>query len=154
MTLNEYQEAAIRTAGDKTGGAFQPNLERGLTITALGIAGEAGEVADYVKKVVGHGHDLDAEKLVKELGDVLWYVAVMAAHLEVSLSSVAQANINKLRKRYPNGFSTAASVNRFGKHNFRGKSAPDDKVRTCIYCQVNEQAQSLSDDRCANNPIA
>lgn len=85
---------------------------RDVAVFALGIAGEAGEVADLIKKHIGHGHELDKSKLVRELGDVLWYVAGLATVLGVPLSEVAQVNISKLSKRYPNGFSSEASKNR------------------------------------------
>jgi NTP pyrophosphatase (non-canonical NTP hydrolase) len=77
-----------------------------------GLAGESGEVADLIKKQIGHGHDLDKDKLTKELGDVLWYLSQVAQQYEISLSTVATANIEKLRKRYPDGFTEAASKNR------------------------------------------
>lgn len=103
MTLDEYQSLSGRTA----------NMDCSETIRlctfGLGVAGEAGEVADLIKKHVGHGHDLDDDKLVKELGDVLWYVAGIATARGISLSEVAERNIDKLRKRYPDGFSEAAS---------------------------------------------
>ncbi len=146
-----------------------------LQILQLGLVGEAGEVADLIKKVEGHGHKPDREKLIKELGDVLWYVAVlhhalglkgreprplhvekrgpsdksggsirnaislciatadlvqyiagmrsdfgvilmiikeMAEESGSSLREVAQANINKLKQRYPDGFSSQASQRR------------------------------------------
>lgn len=83
-----------------------------LAINALGVAGEAGEVADLVKKHVGHGHALDRDKLAKELGDVLWYVAALAHDIGIDLSTVAALNIEKLRRRYPDGFSTERSINR------------------------------------------
>lgn len=103
MDLDEYQKAAGRTS-DKSS-----ETDKRLLIGALGIAGEAGEVADLVKKWVGHGHDRDVDVLVKELGDVLWYVAELASLHGVSLSAVAQRNIEKLRKRYPEGFTQEAS---------------------------------------------
>lgn len=101
-SLDFYQQLANRTAP----------CENQLATFALGVAGEAGEVADLVKKHIGHGHPLDVEKLKLELGDVLWYVAGLATLLGVTLSEVASANIAKLEKRYPNGFSTEASMNR------------------------------------------
>lgn len=101
MTLAEYQVATGRTAGDDS-----------LAILALGLAGESGEFADIVKKHLGHGHPLDDDKALKELGDVLWYVARAAAKLGFTLDDVAAANIAKLRKRYPDGFSTVASLHR------------------------------------------
>jgi len=78
MNIDEYQTLACRTMGDAS-----------ITTLALGIAGESGEVADLVKKHVGHGHELDREKLKEELGDVLWYVATMARALGKNLSSVS-----------------------------------------------------------------
>lgn len=103
MGLDEYQRLAMRT--------HQPGELR-LPCYALGVAGEAGEVADMVKKHLGHGHELDRDKLIKELGDVLWYVAGLAHLFDVSLSTVAEANVHKLEKRYPNGFSSEASLAR------------------------------------------
>lgn len=104
MNLDDYQRAAMRTHVDD--GPVR------LASYALGIAGEAGEVADLVKKHIGHGHPLDAVKLQNELGDVLWYIAGLAQVLGLSLSDVAQANIDKLLRRYPDGFSTEASIAR------------------------------------------
>jgi NTP pyrophosphatase (non-canonical NTP hydrolase) len=99
-TLNRYQQDASRTGGT------------GLAVSGLGIAGEAGEVADLIKKYIGHGHALSIDDLEKELGDVLWYVADLASQVGLTLEEVAAANIEKLRKRYPNGFSQEASQNR------------------------------------------
>lgn len=106
MTLTEYQREALRTA------SFSDDSERTLMILALGVAGEAGEVADLVKKAIGHGHGVDRELLAKELGDVLWYIAIMAAHLAFPLDDVAEMNIAKLRARYPDGFSSERSKER------------------------------------------
>lgn len=112
MTLNAYQRAASRTGGSD----LQPgNTLKGLSCAALGLTGEAGEVADIVKKVVHHRHPLDGaarEKLIKELGDVLWYVAHAASVLGVTLDHVAAVNVAKLRARYPEGFSPERSINR------------------------------------------
>lgn len=104
MKLNEYQADAMRTSPGNPGDR--------LTTFALGIAGEAGECADIVKKHVGHGHTLDREKLKAELGDVLWYVAGLANEICVSLQDVARGNLDKLAKRYPHGFNTADSIAR------------------------------------------
>ncbi|WP_418999318.1 nucleoside triphosphate pyrophosphohydrolase family protein [Agathobaculum sp.] len=103
MTPNEYQRKAMRTA---TGKCYD------ATNAALGIAGEAGEVADEVKKFTFQGHDWNPSRVVEELGDVLWYVALMADLLNVPLEYVMQTNIEKLERRYPDGFSNEASVNR------------------------------------------
>jgi len=106
MRLDEYQELALRTAGHREG-----DKEK-LTYTALGLMGESGEVAEMIKKAFYHGHPLDREALSKELGDVLWYLAVMADALDLSLDHVATENIEKLRARYPEGFSRERSRNR------------------------------------------
>jgi NTP pyrophosphatase (non-canonical NTP hydrolase) len=106
MNFNEYQTAANRTRNHDL------SKRDVLTMTGLGLGGEAGECADLVKKHVFHGHDLDREKVVKELGDVMWYVAVMASECGIPLEEVAEKNIAKLKARYPDGFSSEASRNR------------------------------------------
>lgn len=105
-SLNNYQKLASRTANDKV------TQKEALTNYALGIAGESGEVADMVKKHVFHNHELDKEEIVKELGDVMWYVANIATCLDVDLFEIANKNIDKLKKRYPEGFDTEKSKNR------------------------------------------
>jgi len=105
MDFAKYQQAAERTAG---------NLEarnRYLNFS-MGLAGEAGEVVDYLKKVLWHGHEMDQDKLKKELGDVLWYVATIATTADLDLSEIAIANIEKLKKRYPEGFDEEKSIKR------------------------------------------
>lgn len=104
--LNDYQRFAGVTAN--------ADLDEKLNIAtlALGVSGESGEVADHIKKWIGHNHDLDKNKMLKELGDVLWYVAVLSNALGFSLQEVAEANIAKLMARYPHGFSVEASKNR------------------------------------------
>jgi len=106
MNLNEYQELAARTANTDLG------LKDRLAMTGLGLVGETGECADLVKKHLFHGHPLDKDKLAKELGDVLWYVAIMANSIGLGLDEIGDRNIAKLRARYPEGFSEEASRNR------------------------------------------
>jgi NTP pyrophosphatase (non-canonical NTP hydrolase) len=105
MTLDEYQKLAARTIGTRTHADQLSNM-------ALGLAGEAGETADMLKKHLFHGKPLDHDEVVKELGDVMWYVAGMATAIGISLDDVAQRNVDKLRKRYPDGFSAEASQKR------------------------------------------
>ena len=81
----------------------------------MGLAGESGEVCDYLKKVVFHGHELDKDQLCKELGDVLWYVATLATTAGLSLGEIARANVVKLQLRYPDGFDSTRSMNRAGE---------------------------------------
>lgn len=106
MNIDDYQQAALATASVSSDGT------KALAVLGLGIAGESGEAADLIKKHVGHGHTLDSDKVIKELGDVLWYVAVMADRLGHKLSDVATINTMKLAARYPGGFSNEASINR------------------------------------------
>ena len=106
MDSADYQREARRTAGGE-----KPQYEA-LTLGGLGIAGEAGEVADHIKKVVYHQHPLDTAKLAEELGDALWYVAYLCDALGLTLGEVMEANIAKLRARYPDGWSAERSRNR------------------------------------------
>jgi NTP pyrophosphatase (non-canonical NTP hydrolase) len=106
MTLDDYQQFAARTLSPG-----QSATDR-LANAALGLSGEAGEVAELVKKHLFHGAPLDRDAVVKELGDCLWYVAALAGVLGVPLSEVGETNIDKLRRRYPEGFSHEASRNR------------------------------------------
>lgn len=80
-----------------------------LILTALGLAGEAGEIVDIVKKVIYHSHELDTSMLCKEAGDLLWYLALLCDTVGLTLEDVMQANVDKLRKRYPDGFDPKRS---------------------------------------------
>lgn len=110
MNATEYQVAAARTLIVNPGEFSKSDLM--VVWNAIGLAGEAGEVAELVKKGVFHRHEIDTGKLFKELGDVLWYVACMCTCLGMDLGEVMQGNIDKLKERYPNGFSHAESLNR------------------------------------------
>ena len=107
MTINEYQAAALRTA--QTDKLTASEL---LLNSALGLCGESGEVADLVKKHRFQGHDLDFEHIAKELGDISWYLAVGAYSIGYDLEKILQMNVDKLKARYPNGFSTDRSLHR------------------------------------------
>lgn len=106
MTFTTYEQAALRAAAPLT-----TKRDR-LTCGALGLAGESGEAADLVKKHLFHSHPLDRDKLLKELGDVLWYLALLANAAGSTLDEVAAANLAKLRARYPDGFDPERSMNR------------------------------------------
>ena len=106
MRINEYQELAMRTS-NKT----LPKDYR-LLNGALGLAGESGEVCDIVKKCFMQGHELDVPHIAKELGDICWYIAEAATAIGYNLEDIMQMNIDKLRKRYPEGFSSERSINR------------------------------------------
>lgn len=107
MTINEYQIEAMRTAAGMDYSTSEPIMN-----AALGIAGEGGEVADMVKKHVFQGHDLDRDHLAKELGDVLWYIAFGAYCIGYSMEDIMMMNVEKLRRRYPNGFDSEKSQHR------------------------------------------
>ena len=106
MTANEYQHKAMRT--------LNPELEQKdiLINSVMGLCGEAGEAIDIVKKWLMQGHELDKEHLIRELGDVAWYLAEAATALDISLETVLQINLDKLDKRFPKGFDTNDSVHR------------------------------------------
>lgn len=104
--FDDYQAEAMRTA------AFADTTRDTLATAALGLTGEAGEAAEIVKKWFAHGHELDHVALRKELGDVLWYIALACAATGIHMSEIASANIAKLRARYPEGFSTTESQKR------------------------------------------
>ena len=106
MTINEYQALAMTT--------LNPELSKKdvLINGVMGLCGESGEAIDIVKKHLHQGHELDKEKLAKELGDIAWYLAETAWALDIPLEQILQGNIDKLRKRFPEGFSTERSIMR------------------------------------------
>jgi len=106
VDANEYQRQALRTAATLSG------RDERLLNAAMGLAGEAGEFIEALKKSRFHGHVLDEAALHKELGDVLWYCSLAAAALGATLGEVMQGNLDKLRRRYPNGFSSVDSLRR------------------------------------------
>jgi len=106
MTANEYQKLAMRTSNQELSNALH------IMNGALGLCGESGEVADLVKKCWMQGHNLDREHIAKELGDCMWYVAELATAIGYELETIMQMNIDKLMRRYPEGFSSERSQHR------------------------------------------
>lgn len=106
MEINEYQRLAMTT--------LNPALTKKevLINSVMGLCGESGEAIDIVKKWFAHGHELDKEHLAKELGDIAWYLAEAATALDLPLEQIFQGNIDKLKKRYPEGFDTQRSITR------------------------------------------
>jgi len=107
MDIAEYTKEVHRTCD------LQDQREL-LTLTALGIAGEAGEIVDLIKKVLYHAHQLDTSALCKEIGDLLWYMTLLCETAGFTLDDVMQANVEKLRQRYPQGFDPQRSQDRKG----------------------------------------
>ena len=109
MKANEYQTGALQTA-------IYPNMGQNFIYPALGLVGEAGEVAEKVKKIIRDGDgtltDPDREKIAKELSDVCWYVAVLAYELDFTLEEIMQLNLDKLRSRQERGVLSGSGDNR------------------------------------------
>ena len=110
MEMNDYQQQALSTASS-TGDEFKDLLH-----WVLGINGEAGEVAEKLKKIIrdkdSQISEADKQELAKEIGDVLWYLAVFAHHLGLPLDLVAQANLDKLQSRQSRGVLGGSGDNR------------------------------------------
>lgn len=104
MNINEYQELAMTT--------LNPQLSKKevLINSVMGLCGESGEAIDIVKRWMAQGHALDKEQLARELGDIAWYLAEAATALEIPLEEIFQGNIDKLKKRYPDGFEVRRSL--------------------------------------------
>lgn len=107
MDLSKYQELAMRTDSN----SYRDGLDR-LLNGVMGLNGEAGEAIDVLKKYLYQGHPEYRQALIEELGDILWYVALCADCLDISLDEIAKRNVEKLMKRYPKGFTAEASIER------------------------------------------
>ena len=111
MDIDQYQEQAAQTA-------IYPGKDSiaGLTYTALGLAGEAGEISNKVKKILRDDNGVvtneKRQDLIGELGDVLWYVAMVAEEIDWDLSSIANINLTKLKSRQHRGVLSGSGDNR------------------------------------------
>ena len=105
MTGNEYQKLAARTIDDKLS-----HMEKHYH-ALHGMVGEIGEIHSIYQKMY-QGHHVDSEHVKKELGDLLWFVAEFCTALEWNLEDIMQMNIDKLKARYPEGFSAERSLHR------------------------------------------
>ena len=106
MGVNEYQKLALKTLNPKL--SKKDILINGV----MGLCGESGEAIDIVKKHLAQGHDLNKEHLIEELGDIAWYLAETSYALDISLEEILKLNIEKLKKRYPEGFDKQKSIDR------------------------------------------
>ena len=105
MTINEYQEKAMRTLNPKL------TKEEILVNAGMGLCGEAGEVIDLLKKHYYQDHPLSYEQIAYELGDIAWYLAEAAYAIGYKLEDILEMNIDKLNQRFPNGFNKDDSIN-------------------------------------------
>ena len=106
MDIAQYHADVARTAPDG-----HSQRER-LSAAGLGVAAEAGEIANDIKKHLHQGHALDVAALTDEMGDVLYYLAYLGNIVGVTLDDAMAQNVAKRRVRYPDGFSTERSINR------------------------------------------
>lgn len=107
MNLKEYQKGVLRTSAE------QRDKVEMAKMAVFGIAGELGEVTEPLKKFLWHGHELPPrEKMTKEMGDVMYYIALLAESLGLDMQEIIDTNHEKLKKRYPDGFSSQKSLNR------------------------------------------
>lgn len=111
MNGKEYQELAMRTYDGYAMNRLSSNVmsatfyeTAALLNGVLGLTGEAGEVSELIKKGIFHEKGIDKEYLEKELGDVMWYIALICHACGFNLDEIMQINIDKLKKRYPDGF--------------------------------------------------
>ncbi len=109
MNFKEYQKQSRRTA-------LYPNQDDNYIYPTLGLTGEAGEVAEKIKKIIrdkeGVISEEDRQAISKELGDVLWYVSQLASELKLDLTDVAQGNLDKLQSRLDRGVLAGDGDNR------------------------------------------
>lgn len=110
MNFDEYQTLAERTEKPL------PTMKERLVHAGLGLATETGEVLTEVKRAAIYGKAVDISHIKEELGDILWYIALAANAMDVSLSAIAEANISKLRARFPEAYSDAAAEGRADKN--------------------------------------
>ncbi|HSX23813.1 MAG TPA: nucleoside triphosphate pyrophosphohydrolase family protein [Candidatus Saccharimonadales bacterium] len=110
MTFDDYQKKAAVTA------LFSGDEFMDLLHWTLGVGGEAGEITEKIKKIVrdkdGKVSQADKEDLMKEIGDVLWYLALLAKHLGYSFDDVAAHNLSKLKSRHSRGVIKGSGDNR------------------------------------------
>ena len=131
MKIEEYQKLAMRTNDGKCTDRLLDKVDMidffkqakagrsaekydlgGILNAALGLSGEVGEFNDLLKKWVFHGHSMDVRHAKKEIGDIMWYLALMCESFGFDMGEIAQMNIDKLKARYPEGFDTEKSLHR------------------------------------------
>ena len=109
MNLKEFKKSVQRTMNQGL------NNNEAMTNYSMGLAGEAGEVLDQVKKIIFHGHEHNEQDMILELGDVAYYLMALCVTLDIPMEAVLAINADKLKKRFPDGFNTADSIARADK---------------------------------------
>lgn len=121
MEGNKYQELAMRTNDGKSSDRISNALIKsektqidlgGCIMACMGLSGEVGEFNDLMKKIIFHESKFDEDHLKKELGDICWYVAMMCESFGWKLEDIMCINVDKLKKRYPEGFDVYKANNR------------------------------------------
>ena len=109
--LDVFQEEALRCMrNDLPYEAICSNM-------CMGLAGETGETVDIFKKHIYQGKDLDINDVIEEIGDILWYIANLCNVNKITMKECMESNVEKLRKRYPNGFSIKDALERADKND-------------------------------------
>lgn len=106
MDINEFQRRSIRTLNNDL------TWEEQVSNMIMGLAGESGEIADHIKKVFYQGHELNRKHLAEEIGDLMFYIVNLSTLYDLSMENILDYNIEKLKKRYKNGFTSEESINR------------------------------------------
>ena len=106
MDIGEFQRRSLRTLNNEL------TREEQISNMIMGLCGENGEIADQIKKNFYQGHELDRNHLKEELGDLMFYVVNLATLYDLSMENILDYNIEKLKKRYKNGFTPEESINR------------------------------------------
>ncbi len=109
MQNAEYKRLALRTLSNKF---HIENVSANALHAAMGLCTEAGEIQDHLKRVIFYGKPVDKVNLAEELGDILWYVALMAHELKLEISDIMEMNIDKLKIRFPEKFTEELAIDR------------------------------------------
>ncbi len=142
MNMTEYQKQVQRTMPKNLTG------EKAVAMLAMGIAGEAGEIVELLKKSLFHDHDITNGDVAEEIGDLLWYLANLATKLKIDLGRAAQKNIEKLKKRYPDGFDTEKSKKRADKEEDEDEIAEKCKFFLTYAMLGAIEGKKISEEEC------
>lgn len=106
MNIRDYQTLSVRTMNKEL------TKEQQISNMVFGANGELGEVTDILKKYLYQGHRINKQHLAEEIGDTLFYIVNLCTLFNLDIEDILQGNVDKLRKRFPNGFEVDRSINR------------------------------------------